>query len=195
MTSNKAVSVSTAFLVFIGLVSGAGGCAKLTPVPSPTPAETPSQDPTLLSPAPLEAPPGPRVYFLPAALDLTPGEEFEVQVVINPLGYGISSGELKLRFYPEAAAAVSIEPGSLLGADTLVGLERINNQTGTIKYALARKGQTVVPTEPGTLAVITFVSKATGRRTCGIQLTKVGLADELFEQIPNVTNSSTTDAD
>ena len=86
MVTDKAAIALIAFLMVIGLVSGTSGCAELAPVFSPTPAETPSQDPTLLSPIPVEARPGPRVYFLPAVLELTPGEEFKVQVVVNPLG-------------------------------------------------------------------------------------------------------------
>jgi hypothetical protein len=56
-----------------------------------------------------------------------------------------------LTFDGGAMEIASIEPGDLLGSNPLVGLKEIDNQAGTVKYALARMGATSVPTPPGVL--------------------------------------------
>jgi len=112
------------------------------------------------------------------------GEEFEVRVCVKLEGCGISAGEILFTFDGGTMEVVSIEPGDLLGANPLVGLKEIDNQAGTIKYALARTGPTSVPTPPGVFAILKLkVLESARTGTYELKLSKVGLADETFKDI------------
>jgi len=60
----------------------------------------------------------------------------------------------------------------------------MNNEEGVIRLALARVGKTPVPSPPGILAKVNFkVLDSATSGTYELKLTKVGLADENFQDI------------
>ena len=132
--------------------------------------------------------PGEGIYLTPPFVDAQPGQQLSIKIEVKPSGWGVSGGEINLAFNPGALQAVSIEPGDFLGSSPIVGLKRVDNQAGVIRLALARVGKTQVPSPPGVLATVDF--KILGSATSGtyeIKLTKVGLADESFQDITDFT--------
>ena len=115
------------------------------------------------------------------------GAEFEARVYVEVEERGISAGEILLTFDADTMEVVSIEPGDLLGSDPLVGLREIDNNAGTVKYAIARVGATSVPTPPGVFAILKFkVLESAKSGTYELNLSKVDLADEEFEDIVGI---------
>ncbi len=200
MASMKTISLLIVFALGALLISSCGGPAPaptttpsptLTPSPSPSPSPTltpspsPSPSPTpTLSPSPTPPPPKEGIYLDPALLEAKPGQEFTIRIQIKPTGWGVSGGEISLSFDPAALEVVELKPGDLLGLSPLVGLKKIDHQAGLIRYALARVGPTPVPTPPGAFAVVRFrVLEKASLGTYELKLTKVGLADENFQDV------------
>ncbi len=124
------------------------------------------------------------VYLTLPSAEAEPGEELEVRVDVNLKDRGISAGEILFTFDGGAMEVVSIEPGALLGANPLVGLNEIDNQAGTIEFALARTGSTSVPTPPGVFALVKLkVLESAETGTYELELSEVDLADEDFNDI------------
>ena len=138
--------------------------------------------------APEEAPgEGVAVYILLPSPEAEVGAEFEARVCVEVEERGISAGEILLTFDADTMEVVRIEPGDLLGSGPLVGLHEIDNQSGTVKYAIARVGSTSVPTPPGVFAILKFkVLESAESGTYELNLSKVGLADEEFEDIVGI---------
>jgi len=87
--------------------------------------------------------------------------------------------------------ALDVEPGNLLGSSPLVGFKEIDNEIGTVRYALARSGPTTAPTQEGNFATLTFRASANAENgTYAIRVVNVGLADESFNDISGITTSS-----
>ena len=142
----------------------------------------------LLSLAAIGVAAGQSVSIDPASQSVSAGDTFTVDVAVDPAEYGVSSGEINIAFDADAMQADSIEPGDLLGTNPLVGTEEIDNTAGTIIYALARIGATTPPTPEGSFATITFtVDSDAPDGTYDIDITTVGLADEIFEDISGIT--------
>lgn len=111
-----------------------------------------------------------------------------LKVEVKLPGRGISGGEINLKFEPSAFRVLALEPGELLGKDPLEGIKEIDNRTGEVKYALARVGPTSVPTPPGAIALIRLkVLPTADEATYTLEITKVGLADQDFRDIKDIT--------
>ncbi|RLC73294.1 MAG: hypothetical protein DRI26_01205 [Chloroflexi bacterium] len=120
----------------------------------------------------------------PTLLEAKPGQEFTVRIQVKPAGWGVSGGEVSLSFDPTALEVIDLRPGDLLGTNPLMGLKKIDREAGVIKYALARVGPTSAPTPPGAFAIIRLkVLEEAEPGTYGLKLTKVGLADENFQDV------------
>jgi len=128
------------------------------------------------------------VFISPKTQNAQAGSQIKVSVEVVPAAWGISGAELQVSFDPQKLEAVSIKPGSALGANTIEGMSKIDNAQGTIIYALARQGETTSPGARGVLANIEFRGKSGASGTTKIELTKVGLSDENFQAIAGVTS-------
>lgn len=124
------------------------------------------------------------VWIEPSSQEVKVGQEFTATVYVDPGGCGVSGGEINLNFGADAMEIADVEPGGLLGSDPLVGVKQIDNEAGKIRYALARSGPTTPPTPPGDFATVRFNVKAEG--TCQLTLSRVGLADESFEDVSGI---------
>jgi len=150
--------------------------------------------PETTTPPPPSTPPIPQegVYLNPTFIELEPGQTLSIKVAVKPAGWGASGGEINLAFNPAVLEAVDVKPGPFFGKDPIVGLRRIDNQEGVIRLALARVGETAVPSPPGELATVEFVvpdSATSG--TYELELTEVSLADQNFQDITGFTTQST----
>ena len=124
------------------------------------------------------------VYISPNSQGASPGQALTVEVKVEPSTCGVSGGEIHLSFDPTAMRVIGYEAGDLLGATPLIGLEELDSEAGTLKYALARLGDTPVPTQSGAFMVIDFEVLDTAKSgTYDLELTKVGLADEEFQEV------------
>ena len=139
--------------------------------------------------------PGVVVKVEPDSIQSDAGEEIVVTVRVEQTngGRGISGGELNLAFEPEVLQVLGIAPGDLFGPSPLVGAEIVDNESGTLTYALARRGATSAPTPAAAFAQITFkVADTASDGSYDLTVTKVGLADEAFQDIPDITLRSGT---
>ncbi len=106
---------------------------------------------------------------------------------IDPRGYGISAGEINLVYGAGIFQIDDVQPGTLLGDDPLVGIRRVDNERGTLTYALSRRGSTSVPPSSGPFAVVKpTVKEPAPAGTYTILLTKVGLSDQVFRGIASI---------
>lgn len=163
----RIIIVSLVLLVTlgIGMLGISCTCGEEAPVPS--------------SPEPREG-----VYLSPTSIEAEPGQQVTIEIKVKPAGWGVSGGEINLAFNSDVLEGVTIEPGDFLGSNPIVGLNRIDNQGGVVRLALARVGETTVPSPPGILATVQFrVLDSAISGTYELELTKVGLADENFEDI------------
>jgi len=119
-------------------------------------------------------------------------KKFEVKVKVEPGQKGISGGEINLKFDPQVFEALEIKAGNLFGNDPLEGIKKIDNKEGTIKYALARKGETKVPSQAGFFAVFTFKVKNNRVNKSGLIFSKVGFSDENFQDIKEIKTQGAT---
>ena len=115
---------------------------------------------------------------------MKPGQEIKFEIKIRPSGWGVSGCEINLSFSSPIMEKAEIEFGDFLGSNPIIGLKQVNNQDGVIKLALARVGETPVPSPPGILAAVNFrILDSASSGTHQLELTKVGLADEYFQDI------------
>ena len=118
-------------------------------------------------------------------------ESFQVALIVIPVGKGISASEIRLTFDPGSFELVSMTPGTLLGADPLVVIQSINDQTGEAHFVMARKGTTSIPTATGTLLILqwrTLQGASTGIHA--VHLVAAVLVDEAFAFVPDVETKS-----
>ena len=116
--------------------------------------------------------------------DMRPINEVSVDIEIDPQGRGISGGEIYLKFTPEAFVLSEIVSGELLGEGPLVGAHVVDTTSGTILYAIARRGLTPVPTQTSIFARLTFtVLDGTKSGIYVFSLLTVGLSDNWFQDI------------
>jgi len=148
--------------------------------PSSTPAKSPLSEPAE------------GVYLSPLLIEAHPGDEVSIEIKVKPSGWGVSGCEVKLDFDPDIMEALSVEPGTFLGDTPLVGMNRIDNQSGWVTLALARVGVTSVPSPAGVLATANFrVLDSARSGSYELDLTKVGLANEDFQDITQFTVQGT----
>lgn len=131
------------------------------------------------------SPPKPVIVSIePSSTSTRRGQSFTISIYVDVTGYGISGGEVVLSFNANVMKVVEVKPGTLFGADTIQGIKEIDNEAGTLTYALARIGEIPVPTPSGDFAIIEFeVSSNAERGNYEIKILKVGLADENFQDI------------
>ena len=95
-----------------------------------------------------------------------------------------------MSFDSKAMQGGQITAGDLLGTNPLVGAQEVDNSGGSVKIALARVGDTKKPTAAGKLATVTFKVPPTATAgTYKIAITHIGLADEGFNDLENVTGA------
>jgi hypothetical protein len=121
-----------------------------------------------------------------------PSKEFEVKVKVEPNQKGISGGEINLKFDPEVFEVLEIKAGDFFGKDPLVGIKTIDNKEGTIKYALARKGETKVPSQAGIFANLLLKAKNAKTSKSDLTFSKVGFSDENFHDIKEIKTQGAT---
>ena len=127
------------------------------------------------------------LYINPPWQEAEPGQEVTINVEMRPVDRGVSAGEINLGFDASALEVTGIEPGDFFGSNPLVGLNEMDNEAGTLGYSLARVGATSVPSLPGILMIIEFrVLEDADSGTYELTLTKVGLADENFEDLTDI---------
>lgn len=128
------------------------------------------------------------VYLNPTFIEANPGEELIINIEVRPSGWGVSGGEIKLVFDADVLQAFGIEAGDFLGSSPIIGLKQLDNQAGEVRLALARVGETGVPSPSGVLATVEFkVLDSADSGIYEIELTVVGLADENFQDISGFT--------
>ena len=115
----------------------------------------------LLIPAPISASDSDTIIkVVPARVDVSSGAEFSIEIVIDPDGAEVYSGQYTLRFDPGVLEALSQEEGDLLNeagaANTIEVKNEIGNEAGTLEYGVTRMGVTTGVTATGTLSQITF---------------------------------------
>lgn len=148
--------------------------------PSSTPAKPPPSEPAE------------GVYLSPLLIEAHPGDEITIEIKVKPSGWGVSGCEVNLDFDPDIMEALAVEPGTFLGDTPLVGINRIDNQSGWITLALARVGVTSVPSPAGVLATATFkVLDSAKSGSYELDLTKAGLANEDFQDVTQFTVQGT----
>jgi len=96
-----------------------------------------------------------------SAPELEPGDEFTLTVRVDPNGHGISGGEVAILALDTEVMEILLDgvvPGDLLGSDPIEGVkEKTSSSNGdNLNYALARKGDTPVPTGANSFAVFGF---------------------------------------
>lgn len=96
------------------------------------------------------------IYLDPQQTEIRPGEDIRLNLMANLDGYGISGCEVVFEFDPTAFQLVDVTSGDLLGADPLIGTKNLDNTTGKVRYAIARKGMTDATASNGVLSTITL---------------------------------------
>ena len=123
-------------------------------------------------------------------MEVTRGQQFQIEVLVDPDANGVSGGEIHLTYDPALVQVIDVTPGTLLGDNPLQGAKDINNGAGLLTYAIARVGETSVPSGAGTLAVITLrVPTTAAVGSTLLELTWVALTDESFVFIRNVNTT------
>lgn len=123
-----------------------------------------------------------------SAPEIRPGKEFTITVMVDPKGHGISGGEIDLFAIDTSVMEILIDkvaPGNLLGTDAIEGTkEKVLSEEGdNLRYALARKGTTPVPTSANTLATITLRVKGDAKAGKYAIPNAISLADESFNNL------------
>ena len=114
-----------------------------------------------------------------------------MEVNVFPLEWGVSAGEVTFQIDPLVAEVIDITPGTLLGADPLVGVRRTDASAGTATLALARVGPTRPPTLPGTFATIELrIQETAPAGTVPLTITARFTHERFAEISPIVTRPS-----
>ncbi len=126
-----------------------------------------------------------KVSLTPDRYAVKPRDEFGVNVYVDPDGYGVSGGEVRLKYNPTVFKILRTIPGNLFGGNSIEGVCTVNESIGILRCSLARIGETSAPTSPGVFIRILFlVLGGSKEEAYHINLTFVGLADEKFNDIP-----------
>ena len=127
------------------------------------------------------------IQVVPARVDVSAGEEFSVEIVIDPAGVEVYSGQYTMRFDPEILEALSQEEGDLLNeagtVNTIEVTNNIDNEDGTLEYGLTRMGVTTGVTTTGTLSRVAF-KVIGGDRGSYLSLTDVIVGDTKAKNMP-----------
>ena len=100
------------------------------------------------------------IKVVSARVDVSAGEAFSIEIVIDPDGAEVYSGQYTLRFDPGVLEALSQEEGDLLNeagaVNTIEVRNSIDNEAGTLEYGLTRMGVTTGVTTTGTFSRVAF---------------------------------------
>ena len=130
----------------------------------------------------------PLIEFEPLLGEISPGRNFEVAVVVDARGRGVSGVQVRLEYDPRVLSALGASPGPLLGENPAEAGPVIDVGPGTLDYAVARLGATTPPTPPGIFATFDFQvqSSAPAAMETTIRLAEVKVPDESILEIPGV---------
>jgi len=124
------------------------------------------------------------VYLYPTLIEARPGEELSIEIRVKPAGQGVSGCEVVIGYDPAVMESLGVEAGDFLGAAPLVGLKKIDSQSGKISLAMARVGETTTPSPTGILATVSFrIADSAATGTYNLSLTWAGLSDQDFQDI------------
>jgi hypothetical protein len=127
------------------------------------------------------------VYVEPFSMEAGRGQEISVDVMANLSNSGISDCEFTLEFDPSVLQVNDLVAGDLLGADPLVGSESKDNQSGFVRFAIARKGLTQATDSIGVLARIKFhIVNSAASGPVSLIPSDVKLTNERFDEIPGL---------
>lgn len=120
--------------------------------------------------------------------ELKPGDTFTLLVIVDPSGHGISGGEVNLLMLDSAVMEIledEIAAGALLGTEPAEGIKEKTAADGyeSLVYALARTGETPLPTASGILAEIGLRIKGGARAGKYAIPNVIVLTDENFEKL------------
>jgi len=137
---------------------------------------------------------GPSIEISPSSITgLSPGDSFSIDIILDPNGFGISSGEIDLSFDNSMLEVTGLTKGDILGTDALETGTSYDNTDGTIKTVLARLGATTPPTSKATWVTINFKVKSDAHAgTTTINITKVDFSDEKFDEITQIETTDGT---
>ena len=174
LTKRKSL-LGPAVLAMLCLCSLAASCTC-------APAEESSPPAPELPPARPEPEEG--VYLYPTLIQARPGEDVAVEIRVSPSGWAVSGCEVVIAYDPVVMESLGVEAGDFLGATPLVGLEKIDSQSGKISLAMARVGETTVPSPAGVLATVSFrIADSAAAGTYSLSLTWADLSDQDFKDI------------
>src|SRR4030042_1052290 len=128
MPTKRAVAILCCLLICL-LILASTGCG------SEESKQTPEQTLTPVLTAALPSESFVTVSIEPQQLAAKAGESVQLTVRVTPGAYGLSGGEINVRFDPQALNIVGLESGQLFGGNPLGGAKNIDSQAGTLKYA------------------------------------------------------------
>ena len=177
-------------VVVVAIVAACGSDDETSVTPQPTS--------TFLTPIPTAAivsttPPvssQPNVFLWPPEIRAGSNGMTTFTVWVNTGLFGISGGEVTLRYSDSGCSVQAFASGALLGEDPLVGHGTIDNDAGVAVLALARVGPTQAPSASGSFATVTLRCPS----NTAVDIPSLGLsalmADHEFEQVPLVGGSA-----
>ena len=158
--------------------SASEGVSSTTEEVQPPLPQTPPEE----SPAPVVALTG--IYIDPQYFELKPGEEFSVNLIADLTGRGVSGCEVVLEFDPIVFQLIDVVSGALLGADPLIGTKNMDNTTGKVRFAIARKGMTDVTASTGVLSTFyLLVLNSTPSGSYDLTIGDLMLTDHDFKEM------------
>ena len=111
------------------------------------------------------------------------GDSIDLIVFVAPGPFGISSGEAILYLDANVFEIVDVVPGTLLGPQPLVGFKQIDQVQGTVKVAIARIGDTPLPSSEGQLAIVNALIKPNASLGEHEIRLEIALADHQFNSL------------
>jgi len=178
-------------LVTVAMALVLGGCTCTKPeqeqrdVREPE-VEQPSVEQIAEEPPSLEV----SVELIPSVIEVRSGQVITLRVLIDPGDNGISSSEVNILYDPNVIRLISINPGNLLGIRPLIGAKQVDDESGSVKYVLARAGNTVTPTPSGNFADIEFqVLDDAQPGQYPISFGKIGIANEKYEDLSDIKST------
>ena len=163
------------------------------PTTPSTPAalgSTPTRNTSTSPPPAATAAPGdpPSIEFEPDLREVNPGGSFKVNVVVDPMGRGVSGVQVRLEYDPQVLRAFGASPGPLLGESPAEAGPVVDAPPGTLDYAAARLGATTSPTSRGIFATFDFQVQSSARQgtVTTIRITRVKMPDQSIVEIPGV---------
>lgn len=120
--------------------------------------------------------------------EVKPGDSFTLSVVVNPNGHGISGGEVNLLMLDSTVMEIledETAAGALLGMDPAEGIKEKTAADGyeSLVLAVARTGETPLPTASGTLAEVGLRIKGGAAAGKYAIPNVIILTDENFEKL------------